>query len=298
MGTAAPEAGHAGADEPSADGASAEETSTDETRAGAKRTAAARMLALLEAFSRGGGALTLSEISRYADLSLTTAHRLVHEILDWGGLDIDDAGRYRLSRKFLDLASTSTQALRLRETALPHLIDLHRMTGLTVHLTTRDGGEVVYLEALRGHPNYTGENRMGGRLALHVTATGLAMLAFAPDEVLERYLAAPHRAFTSRTPVTAADIRARVEEIRRRRYAIAEGCLADGAGSVAVPLTGEDGRIEHAVGIVYRLGQAEPRRLVTLARATADRITAALVHGTASPDPRTIAYNRRKAGLA
>ena len=41
-----------------------------------KRTAAVRVLALLGAFSRVGGTLTLSEISRYAHLSLTAAHRL------------------------------------------------------------------------------------------------------------------------------------------------------------------------------------------------------------------------------
>ncbi|GGH34942.1 IclR family transcriptional regulator [Microbacterium album] len=265
---------------------------------GVKRTAAARVLALLEAFSRGGGALTLSEISRYADLSLTTAHRLTHEVLEWGGLELDATGRYRLSGKFLELASTSTRALRLRESALPHLVDLHRVTGLTVHLTTREGGEVVYLEALRPHPNYTGENRMGGRLALHVTATGLVLLAYADPEVLEEYLDAPRRAFTARTPTTAAEIRARVEEVRRRRYAVAEGCLAERVGSVAVPLTGEDGRIENAVGIVYSLGQTDPRRLVNLARATADRISESLLRRDARPDPRTIAYNRRKAGLA
>jgi hypothetical protein len=47
-----------------------------------KRTAAGRVLALLGAFSRGGGSLTLSEIARHADLSLTTAHRLAKEVLD------------------------------------------------------------------------------------------------------------------------------------------------------------------------------------------------------------------------
>src|SRR5690554_3553235 len=103
-----------------------------------KRTAAARVLALLEAFSRGGGSLTLSEISRYANLSMTTTHRLTNEVLAWGGIELDDNGRYRLSRKILDLASSSTQTLKLRERALPHLSKLHRLTGLTVHMAVRD----------------------------------------------------------------------------------------------------------------------------------------------------------------
>jgi DNA-binding IclR family transcriptional regulator len=263
-----------------------------------KRTAAARVLALLEAFSRGGGALTLSEISRYADLSLTTAHRLTHEVLEWGGLELGEDGRYRLSRKFLDLASTSTQALRLREHALPHLVDLHRATGLTVHLAARDGGEVVYLEALRAHPNYTGENRMGGRLALHVTATGLALLAYADEAAVDDYLSRPLHPFTARTPVEPDEIRARLEQVRRRRYALAEGCLTERAGSVAAPIVGEDGRVETSVGIVFRMGHADTGRMADLVRVTARRISAALARTDARPDPRTIAFNRRRAGLS
>lgn len=262
-----------------------------------KRTAAARVLALLEAFSRGGGALTLSEISRYADLSLTTAHRLTHEVLEWGGLEVDDEGRYRLSRKFLDLASGSTRAMRLRERALPHLVDLHRTTGLTVHLAARDGGEVVYLEALRMHPNYTGENRMGGRLALHATATGLALLAYAGEEEIEEYLRSPLRPFTSMTPTTPEEILARLEQTRRRRCALAEGCLSERAGSVAAPIMGEDGRIETAVGIVFRRGRDDPDRLADLVRITAGRISAALHRSDAKLDPRTVTFNRRRAGL-
>ena len=64
-----------------------------------------------------------TEIARRADLSLTTTHRLAHEVLDWGGLEMDEEGRYRLSRKILKLASASTEDLRIRELALPHLVD-------------------------------------------------------------------------------------------------------------------------------------------------------------------------------
>src|SRR5690606_32989196 len=205
-----------------------------------KRTAAARALAVLGAFSQGGGSLTLTEISRYADLSLTTAHRLAHEVLEWGGLELDDAGRYRLSRKILDLASSSTRALRLRESALPHISDLHRLTGLTVHLGVCDGGDVMYLEALRPHSNYSGENRMGGRMPLHVTATGLALLAYADPAFVDDYLSRPLKRFTPHTLADPDTIRAALETARRNRVALVSQTISLGAGAVAAPVFGED----------------------------------------------------------
>jgi len=263
-----------------------------------KRTAAARVLSLLGAFSRGGGALTLSEISRYADLSLTTTHRLAKEVLEWGGLELDEKGRYRLSRKILDLASASTEALRMRETALPHLIDLHHRTGLTVILSVRDGMDVVYLDALRSHPNYTGANRIGGRLPLHITATGLVLLAYAEQVVIEDYLGTPLKPYTPHTITEPSDLLARLRSVRKDGYALAVKTMTMRAGSVAAPVIGADGTAETAVGMVYRVDQHHPDRLIDQVRLTATRISRSLREKDPAPDPRTIDFNRRQAGLA
>jgi len=262
-----------------------------------KRTAAGRVLSLLGAFGACGGALTLSEISRHAKLSMTTTHRLVHEVLDWGGLEVDPDGKYRLSRTFLLLASTSTRGLGLRERALPHLVDLHRATGLTVHLAARDRETGIYLEALRAHPNYTGENRIGGRLPLHATATGQVMLAFAPEPVVQSYVSAPLKRYTDETITEPDALLEQLAEIRRRKYLIAGAWLAPNAGSVAAPVFNPDGTVDTAVGVVYLLDQHDPNRCLDLVRMAARRITNALAEGDDRLDPRTIDFNRRRAGL-
>lgn len=261
-----------------------------------KRTAAARVLALLEAFSRGGGSLTLTEISRSADLSLTTTHRLIREVLEWGGLEVDNTGHYRLSRKVLDLASSSTAAMHLRERALPHLVALHRRTGVTVHLAVRDGGTTMYLEALRAHPNYTGKNRIGGRLELHVAATGLVLLAHADTEFVDDYLRQPLKRYTSETLAEPAELRRYLTQVWSRGFAIAERSLAPGASSVAAPVRGVDGSVEAAVGLVYPNNQQGPSQLVEPMRATANRISRAL-RERIPLDRRTVEFNRRTAGL-
>lgn len=262
-----------------------------------KRTAAGRLLALLGAFSRGGGALTLSEIARYADLSLTTAHRLTKEVLEWGGIEVDEDGRYRLSRKMLDLVSSSTRAFVLRERALPHLSDLHRMTGLTVHLTVRDGDDVVYVEALRAHSNYSGENRMGGRLPLHATATGVVLLAYAEPSFLEGYLTRPLKRYTPHTLAEPDLLGRALDAVRKTKHAIVERGIVPGASAIAVPVFDEWGGVETSVGLVYLNGRDDPAKLLDPLRATAARISHALTDRRTPPDPRTIDFNRRNAGL-
>jgi len=261
------------------------------------RTAAARVLAVLGAFARGGGALTLTEISRYADLPLTTAHRLAKEVLNWGGIELDENGKYRLSRKILDLASSSTEAMRVREVALPHMFELHRLSCLTVHLGVRDGNDVMYLEALRPHSNYSGENRMGGRMQLHVTATGLVLLAYETPEFVDEYLSKPLKRYTPHTLADPGAIRATLEKIRQNRYAVVSRSISLGVGAVAAPIFHDDGAVGMVVGTVFRIPRDEPQRLIDPVRMTAGRIAHAIADRSSPPHPSTVDFNRRNAGM-
>lgn len=262
-----------------------------------KRTAAGRVLSLLGAFARGGGALTLTELSRYANLSLTTTHRLAKELLTWGGVELDPEGRYRLSNKIVELASSSTRAFQLRERALPYLIDLHRQTGLNVQLAAREDHHVLYLEALRTQPNYTGENRIGGRLPLHATGTGLVLLAYSDDRFVEEYLAAPLHRYTPHTLTDPAELREYLADVRRRRYAVASQSIALDSGSVAAPVIGPDLDVIAAVNAIYFLQHHDVSKLVHSVLTTANRISQSIAESRTSPDPRTIDFNRRQAGL-
>src|SRR5260370_27901947 len=76
---------------------SASEASAQATR----KNAAGRLLAVLDAFGPRSRALSLSEISRRSELSLSTTHRLVHELLTWGALGRDPDGRYSIGVRLL-----------------------------------------------------------------------------------------------------------------------------------------------------------------------------------------------------
>ena len=62
------------------------------TLAAERRSVLGRALRILDAVKDSAGGLSLSEISRRAGVPLTTAHRIVNELHDWGALERDASG--------------------------------------------------------------------------------------------------------------------------------------------------------------------------------------------------------------
>src|SRR5581483_5447115 len=71
----------------------------------APATAADRLLAVLAAFDRSAPALTLTEISRRAGLTLPTAHRLVALLTAWGALERDTSGAYHIGLRLWEVGA-------------------------------------------------------------------------------------------------------------------------------------------------------------------------------------------------
>jgi DNA-binding IclR family transcriptional regulator len=246
-------------------------------QAGAGMTAAGRVLAILEVFRTEPAPLRMAEIARRAGLSTTTAHRLMHELLDWGAIECTPDGRYRSGTKLLEVAATSGAALRLRDRAVPAMLRLHRMLReLVVHLSIRDGFDSVYIESLRSAHGFVSSNRIGGRMPLHMTANGRVLLAYAPRAVQDEYLGRPLEARTTHTDTDSDRLRLDFERIRERQWVITTRQVTENTGGVAAPVFDPDDRVVAAVGIVLNLAEHHLDDYVELIRAAAAQIGRAL----------------------
>jgi len=208
-----------------------------------------RLFSLLSVFSEQRPSATLTELSRSAGLALSTTHRLVNELVEWGALDRDEEGRYHVGLRLFELAALSP-GLGLRERALPFLEDLYEVTHQNVQLAVRDGLEAVYVERISAHNAVNVVTRIGSRLPVHASGVGLAMLAFAAPEVQELALHSPMRRFTPKTITTPAALREMLARVRRDGYAISDGQIELITLSVAAPIRGEDDAVVAAVSIV------------------------------------------------
>jgi DNA-binding IclR family transcriptional regulator len=199
------------------------------------RSVTSRALAVLDAFDSTAPRLSLSEIAERSGTPLTTTHRLLAELTDWGALQRRADGRYEIGRKLWDLGLLAPVQLELRQVAAPFLQDVHTAIRDTVHLAVRDGLSALYVERISGRESVPVVSQVGSRLPLHATGVGKILLAAAPPDAVEQVLRSLTR-ITRHTLVEPARMRRELAEVRRRRYARTSEEMSPGAASLAVPV--------------------------------------------------------------
>ena len=96
-----------------------------------------RVSLVLDSFD-GPGRLTLAQVVRRTGLPRSSAHRMLDRLvqLRW----LRRIGRdYELGMRLVELGSLAVHQDRLHKAATPLLHELHRATGLVVHLAVLDG---------------------------------------------------------------------------------------------------------------------------------------------------------------
>ncbi|TDC40303.1 IclR family transcriptional regulator [Micromonospora sp. KC213] len=242
----------------------------------APESVTSRVLRVLESFAVTSPHLTLTEIARRSGLPLATAHRLVGELTTWGALERGDDGRYRIGLRLWEVAALAPRSLGLREVAMPFLEDLYEATHENVQLAVLDGLEVVYVERIFGRTAVGVRSRVGGRFPAHATGVGLVLLAYAPPDVQERYLAAPLATFTEKTIGDPALLRRTLAEVRRTGLAISDRQVTLDALSVAAPVRDPGNTVIAALSLVVRADDSHPQALAAAVVTAARGISRAL----------------------
>jgi DNA-binding IclR family transcriptional regulator len=240
------------------------------------RTVTSRVLAILGAFDFDNPRLTLSDLARRADLSLPTAHRLVRELEGWRALERDDDGMYRVGLRVWEVGLLTGLHTRLRDVAMPFLQELYEATRENVHLAVRDGDEALYVEKLTGHRSVPIISRTGGRLPLHTTGVGKALLAWASPTDIDNHLSRPLSQPTRYSIREPGRLRRDLQRTRRRGFATTREEMTLGSCSVASPVLVDQEPVA-AVGVVVHSNLLDPDRLappvLTAARNIGTRLT-------------------------
>jgi DNA-binding IclR family transcriptional regulator len=244
----------------------------------AGRSVTGRALAVLGAFDAEHTRLSLSDIARRTGIPLSTTFRLVAELEQWRALDREPDGRYAVGFRLWELGRLAPVNDGIREAALPYLQDLYELTRENVHLAVRDGDEAVYVEKLTGHRAVPILSRVGGRLPLHATGVGKALLAAAPGPFRAAYLRGTLVRVTPYTLVDPVRLAREIEFVRRRGWARTSEEMSLGSCSVAVNIPGTGA----ALGLVVHSVRRDLERWVPALRRAAAGVAAVLPVGTDS----------------
>ena len=200
-----------------------------------------RVSLVLDAFD-GPGRLTLAQIVRRTGLPRSSAHRMLERLvqLRW----LRRSGRdYELGMRLVELGSLAVHQDRLHRASIPLLHDLHRATGLVVHLAVLDGSDVMYLEKIGDRMIAAIPTRVGGRQPAHCTAVGKAILAYNADADTNLEIRK-----TKYSIGTASQLAAELVKVRAHGFAFEREESVPGFGCVAAPIGGQ-GEVVAAVSV-------------------------------------------------
>ncbi|MET9229788.1 IclR family transcriptional regulator [Lentzea sp. NPDC003310] len=235
-----------------------------------------KVMSVLNAFGADDDELGFAELGRRTALPKATLHRLLGDLAEARLLDRGTRG-YRLGGHLFQLGMRASVERRLVEVSTPYLEDLYERTHETVHLGILEGHEVVYAAKIGGHRQASSPSRLGGRMPLHATAIGKALLAHAVPSVRTSVLSAPLTRRTPRTVVTPGMLRRQLATIRQTGVAYEFEESRVGLACVASPVLGHEGEVVAAVSVAGPVTRFDPRAHATSVHAAATGIALTLI---------------------
>lgn len=235
-----------------------------------------KAMTVLHAFHADDAGLGFAELQRRTGLPKATLHRVAGDLVTAGLLDRRD-GLFHLGSHLFELGMLASLERTLIEVATPFLEDLYERTHEIVHLGVREGAEVVYVAKVTGHRGARTPSRVGGRMPVHATALGKALLAHAPQEEWISVLGGPMERRTPRTVTAPGRLRAQLDQVLERGVAFEFEEAATGVVCVAAPVLDSADRPVAAISISGAVTRFRPQDHAASVRAAAAGIAATLV---------------------
>ena len=142
---------------------------------------------LLDAISRYSKPVKLKVLSADTGLHPSTAHRILHSLIDNRFVSRDDEGNYSLGQRFLQLSNRLHTDSDIRAVALPYMKKLRDKFDETVNLTIREGDVVIYFEKVTPNRMMHVQQIVGSKAPLHITGVGKLILGMSGVDGIQSY---------------------------------------------------------------------------------------------------------------
>jgi IclR family transcriptional regulator, KDG regulon repressor len=186
---------------------------------------------ILESFTREHPELTLSECAELANLTKSSAHRLLTSLAAVELVE-REGNLWRLGPGVVRLASVRLGHFDLRREAVPQLRELGRHFRAAVAFSVPHGSEMVYLERFESPEPIAATAQLGARAPIWAGAAGQSVLAALPVAVREERLdVSEWRGLPFGTRKRVLD---EIKRGERRRYVVDPGNFFAGIAGVAI----------------------------------------------------------------
>jgi DNA-binding IclR family transcriptional regulator len=226
-----------------------------------------RTLRILELLSQSRVGLTLNEIVSATRLPRSSVHTIVLTLERQGYLHRNPAtSRYVFGLKLFSLANGALSNLHLREQASPFLHMLVRKTGLTAHMAIFEDREAVLVSKVEPPGIFRLATWVGKRMDVHCTGIGKALIAYIPEQELNRLIR--ERGLPRHNDDTIGSARKLENDLaatRKRGYSIDDEEDEIGLRCLGAPVFEHSGAVVAAISISGTTAQIHSENIEELA---------------------------------
>lgn len=191
------------------------------------------------------------DLAAALSISPSSAHRILNSLCEDGFVQqSENTGRYAIGIEMFRLANLVASRSPLREAAMKHmrkLVDLCNETAL-LGVYDHDRKQMIFAASVESEHQLRYAIELNKWIPVHAGASGLAILSFLSEAEISAVIERSRlSALTDQTITEVYRLRAELETIRKRGYAMTRGQRIAGAVGLAAPIFGSDG---HAIGDV------------------------------------------------
>lgn len=207
-------------------------------------TAIDRAIDVLEHLAQHHEGVRLAQLAKETDIPKSTLFRIMSTLQERRCVVHNEEHKtYRLGLKLWELGNAFLDQSDLQDAAASYMKQLAEACGESVFLGMLDQSEVVYVRRVESPKSAVVVRKLGQRAPVHCTATGMAMLAFRPDDEVGRFLEEQKlEAFTPHTTTSRTALRQKVEQIRQTRVAVVDGEYNPALLCVSSPILDDAGQ--------------------------------------------------------
>lgn len=193
----------------------------------------------------------ITEMAKKLDLSKSTVHRYVKELVKEGFLVQNKSnGYYRLGLSNLSLGGIVQLNKEMYTDAIPILTKLANRFHLPAHICLMEHNRTVYLIREMGDQKVKLITKSGRHNDIHCTAEGLVILAFKSIDIINNVLTQYLKRYTKYTVTDPVLLKQKILKIRSGQYAVTKDMYAIGFISLAVPIRDYTGEVVSSLALI------------------------------------------------
>lgn len=236
-----------------------------------------RVIQVLRAFSLDYPKLSLTELSKHTDISVSSLQRIVSTLMSEGFLVREEQTKqYSLGLELMFLGELAAKSDALLSKAIPIMEKLNEQTkeNISINIIERNERRCIY--NLPSRHELAALTFVGHTSPLYAGASAKILLAYQSDSFLRDYLETVNfEKITDITVETKEELLEQLSLIRQQGYAMTKGERVKGAVSVSVPIIAHGQILLGALSVTYpyiRQEEYDDEQLIQLLKDGAGRI--------------------------